>query len=333
MKSFWQKMDFRFVISREMGEGRGEDSFYSAQLPDSAVSAVFDGCGGLGSRMYPDYSRRTGAYMAARAASGALHDWYHASAGGRDGQSGPALAGRITEYLDGALRVVHDHAGDPGRIFGTMVRDFPTTAAIALARSAGEEIEVDCFWAGDSRIYLLDRQGLAQLTRDDVYGNDAMTNLRSDGALSNVISSDRKYELHAGRPLRIREEEPCIIFAATDGCFGYLPSPMDFEDVLLHCLLQARAPEDFRQRLDTSIRAVAGDDFTLALMSFGFGDFESMQKELADRERVLQQRFMDRLGPDPSLELQQEVWEDYRPDYERLLPAAPDRKAAPSAPV
>ena len=36
---------------------------------------------------------------------------------------------------------------------------------------------------------------------------------------------------------KIRIEHPCIIMAATDGCFGYLKSPMEFEKLLLDTLL------------------------------------------------------------------------------------------------
>ena len=61
MKSFLQKLDFRFLIAGEMIEDRGEDCFYSAQKENSAIAAVFDGCGGLGSRRYRNYGEHTGA--------------------------------------------------------------------------------------------------------------------------------------------------------------------------------------------------------------------------------------------------------------------------------
>ena len=53
-----------------------------------AVAAVFDGCGGIGSRKYPRFMDHTGAYMASRAASGALHDWFHETDGGSGARSG-----------------------------------------------------------------------------------------------------------------------------------------------------------------------------------------------------------------------------------------------------
>ena len=333
MKSFLQKLDFRFLIAGEMISGRGEDCFYSAQKDNSAIAAVFDGCGGLGSRKYQNYRDHTGAYMAARAASGAMRDWYQESGdeAGSVGEKGPGrqagedsgdtrkAALQISSYLTRALDVVNGLAGQTSRIFGTMVRDFPTTAAAALVRNSEQGTEVQCFWAGDSRVYLMNRDGLAQLTRDDVDGTNAMSNLRSDGALTNVVAADREFVLHAGKKLRFGDKDPYMIFAATDGCFGYLPTPMDFEDMILTCLLKAAGPMDFRHRLEESIRETAGDDYTLAFMSFGFGDFRTMQESMRPRKRTLQHDYMDWMEQDPSLEMQERLWQEYRINYERLL--------------
>ena len=200
-----------------------------------------------------------------------------------------------------------------------MVRDFPTTAAAALVRNSEQGTEVQCFWAGDSRVYLMNREGLAQLTRDDVDGTNAMSNLRSDGALTNVVAADREFVLHAGKKLRFGDKDPYMIFAATDGCFGYLPTPMDFEDMILTCLLKAEGPMDFRHRLEESISETAGDDYTLAFMSFGFGDFRTMQESMRPRKRTLQHDYMDWMEQDPSLEMQERLWQEYRINYERLL--------------
>ena len=65
--------DDYFMINGEMIEGCGEDSFYAASSEYTSVLAVFDGCGGIGSRKYPRFSGHSGAYMSARAISGAMH--------------------------------------------------------------------------------------------------------------------------------------------------------------------------------------------------------------------------------------------------------------------
>ena len=357
MKSFLQKLDFRFLIAGEMIEDRGEDCFYSAQKENSAIAAVFDGCGGLGSRRYRNYGEHTGAYMASRAAGGALRDWYLEKYQEKyqeksrekyqekslekyqeKDQDQPGNQGRYTEhvedaadsdsletarqistYMSAALDLVNELGGQTSRIFGSMVRDFPTTAAAALVRNTLGGTELQVFWAGDSRVYLLDRGGLAQLTRDDVHGKNAMSNLRSDGALTNVVAADQPFTLHTGKTLRFEEDEPYMVLAATDGCFGYLPTPMDFEDMVLSCLLQARTPAGFRQKLEESISETAGDDYTLAFMSFGYGDFRTMQDSVRERAKRLRHDYMDWMEQDPSLEMQEHLWEEYRTGYERFL--------------
>ena len=318
MKSFPQKLDYRFLISGEMISGRGEDSFYMAQKDHSALAAVFDGCGGLGCRRYRNYRGHTGAYMASRAASGALHDWYHVFTGGSKA-GGDETADGICEYLNEALEVVSGHAGQTPRIFGTMVRDFPTTAAIALVQDTKEGTQLRCFWAGDSRVYLLDRRGLAQLTVDDVEGEDALSNLRADGALSNVIASDGRYVLHTGPAMRFPEDEPYAVFAATDGCFGYLQTPMDFEDLLLSCLLESPSPAQFKHKLEEDIRAAAGDDYTFAFISVGYGSYSSLQEALTERREVLRREYMEPLDRDSSSRTLARLWEKYRVGYERYL--------------
>ena len=349
MKSFLQKLDFRFLIAGEMIEDRGEDCFYSAQKENSAIAAVFDGCGGLGSRRYRNYGEHTGAYMASRAAGGALRDWYLEKYQEKyqeksrekyqeKDQDQPGDQGRYTEhaedaadsdsletarqistYMSAALDLVNELGGQTSRIFGSMVRDFPTTAAAALVRNTLGGTELQVFWAGDSRVYLLDRSGLAQLTRDDVHGKNAMSNLRSDGALTNVVAADQPFTLHTGKTLRFEEDEPYMVLAATDGCFGYLPTPMDFEDMVLSCLLQARTPAGFRQKLEESISETAGDDYTLAFMSFGYGDFRTMQDSVRERAKRLRHDYMDWMEQDPSLQMQEHLWEEYRTGYERFL--------------
>lgn len=152
-----------------------------------------------------------------------------------------------------------------------------------------------------------------------MHEKNAMSNLRSDGALTNVVAADQPFTLHTGKTLRFEEDEPYMVLAATDGCFGYLPTPMDFEDMVLSCLLQARTPAGFRQKLEESISETAGDDYTLAFMSFGYGDFMSMQDSVRERAKRLRHDYMDWMEQDTSLEMQEHLWEEYRAGYERFL--------------
>lgn len=330
MKTFAQKLDFRILVAGEMVKDHGEDNFYSVMGENCAVAAVFDGSGGIGSRKYPKYMDHTGAYMASRAVSGALHDWFHESMEKSTESSGSGLAkgreaaAQMKEYMLRAMRVVGKYGGETSRIFGTMVKDFPTTAAIAVVRDTEDGTEIQCFWAGDSRVYLLDRNGLAQLTEDDLEGKNAMSNLQSDGALTNVVSLDSSFEIHYSRPLRFREKEAYSIFAASDGCFGYVPTPMDFEDLLLGTLEESQSVNSFERKLDENIRSIAGDDYSLAWISFGYGDYPQMKEVLKARRQLLQKDYIQPMVENSSLEMQEKLWTKYRVSYERFMsPAGP----------
>lgn len=307
--------DAMLLIRQGGADAGGEDSYICAQKPGSALVGVFDGCGGLGARTYPDMGKHTGAYLSARAASGAVWDWYQALE--HPAQSDPErLTETLRARLDTALGVLGAQGSSPMRVRGSMVRDFPTTAAVALAHRSPEGVTADLFWAGDSRVYLLDAAGLHQLTEDDVDGEDALSNLTHDAAMTNVISSDGHYALHHRRtelPL------PCAVFAATDGVFGYIRTPMEFEWLLLRVLRDAETPTLFAARLKAILAEVAGDDFTLALMSFYFGDFDAMRQTFSPRVQALERDYVRPLHKKRTEALQAALWADYRRGYERYL--------------
>ena len=148
------------------------------------------------------------------------------------------------------------------QIKGSSVRTLPSTAAVALIQHGNEgSMFVTAIWAGDSRVYIMDSMGLAQLTVDDTTVTDPMINIYEDGILKNILCSDKPVKLHTKT---IKMDEPFIVFSATDGCFGYLSTPMEFEGVLLETLLKTKCVADWENELAGSIGAVAGDDHTFS---------------------------------------------------------------------
>ncbi len=163
-QSFHDIFDGQFVVSAEISGGKGEDSFCCSRAGDAALIGVFDGCGGLGARQYDHYEKHTGAYIASRLASGAVYDWFRGGNGkGRHGN----LTEELRERTAGALLLGEQKGGSALKLRGAMVRDFPTTAAIALAEYGNGEITVQSVWAGDSRVYILNENGLSPLSKDD----------------------------------------------------------------------------------------------------------------------------------------------------------------------
>lgn len=313
--NFNELLDTIFLINQEVIKDCGEDSYYCAHCKSSAIISVFDGCGGLGSRTYQSFQRHTGAYMASRTVSGAVHDWYH------DHRSTKwKNPDQLIECLDRYIKKAYDICSSKGaeslKIRGSMVRDYPTTAAIALAEEDGSNINLHVMWAGDSRVYLIDSQGLAQLTEDDTDSEDAMDNLTSDGVLTNLLSSDGRYEIHYRN---IKLNHPAIVFAATDGCFGYIPTPMEFEFLLLKALVESETPTGFKHRINSCFQDYAGDDFTLGFMSFSYGSFENMRKSFTGRVEELERKYICNLAEDRNEQAVMKLWKKYRPVYERFL--------------
>ncbi|MBR3473713.1 MAG: protein phosphatase 2C domain-containing protein [Oscillospiraceae bacterium] len=309
--SLIRKADFLFSFCGEKKRGNGEDSYYYALNVDRAMLAVFDGCGGPGAAAYPALRGKTGAYLAARAVSAAWLSWFEALRPDREGDEAE-LRQRTMDYL----RRCEANAGEEsGRPQGRMPRKLPTTAAAALCRSERSGVDVRLFWAGDSRVYLLDSEGLAQLTEDDPGGVDAMRKLSENGAPANVINLSREFGIHCAR---LNMGRPGLLFAATRGCFGALSTPMEFENLLLNTLLSAPNVQEWEKNLKTAVGKNAGEDYTLSGAAFGFGGLDELKRQLAGRARLLYRTYI--YGLDGcSKEEKQQLWEHYKPNYERLL--------------
>ena len=311
----FSKLDCFFRIAKEKVPQHGEDSDCYSICEDGLILGVFDGCGGAGAKQYPAYRGKTGAYIGARAVAGTVQAWFE------NGTVSDRLednAEAIKSYIAKGLSVCKAHSGQQAetKLRGSIAKEFPTTAAVAHCVCRPAAVSLDCFWAVDSRVYLLNGDGLAQLTQDDLDGLDAYENLSNDGVLTNLISAGKPFELHAARFIC---QKPFIVFAATDGCFGYIPSPMEFELLLLQCLLKEKSVSDFETSLANQLEKVAGDDFTLVGASFGYGCFADLQSSLAPRYRALLQMNISGLKDAPP-EQRETVWNQYRANYYRLLP-------------
>lgn len=323
-RDLMSRIDFYCSVLVEKKPDCGEDAMKRLMNRDAALFGVFDGCGGAGSKL-SKYKGKTEAYVASRATADAVEDWFDQpdpSGGWRT----EALKERAVEYL----RECEALAGETSLLIGGIKKKFPTTAALGICRLGGEGLEVDFFWAGDSRVYLLNDQGLAQLTEDDLGGIDAMDNLTKDGLLTNMINLTVNFDIHRGK---IVLDRPGFIFAATDGCFGYLSTPMEFEYLLLETLLNADsvasprekgAPAegeeltDFQNRFAEALRPIAGDDYTLCGYAVGFGSLQNMKRTLLPRANEVFIRYISRLNG-MSREEKTALWTEYRDNYYRMI--------------
>ena len=308
--------------------------------------AVFDGMGGAGGTVYdtPD-GPRTGAYLASRVAREVVEprmlrlldpDW---------NLDGPAAARDLQRAVRRALvDTLRELKAPASGLRSRLIRALPTTMAmIALqARdSYPDSWTGHLLWSGDSRVYVLDPvTGAHQVTTDDIRdAGDAMVNLRQDSVVSNAMSADTDFVV---RYREIELEPPFVAIAATDGCFGYLPSPMHFEHLVLAALRDSRDAEGWSAALQSAVSAVTGDDAAMGVLGVG-ADHADLQQLFSARTIEVERRWtapLDDLRAEvlrAEQALQQarhrqmsdlaRLWGEYKPEYERYL-GAPDEGEA-----
>lgn len=347
-------LSFGFNLGKIPDHGEDSDPIVR-DGPDLGLIAVFDGMGGAGGTVYetPE-GQRTGAYLASRIARDVVEqrmldllepDW---------NLNGEAAAADLRGSVQEALRErLAELKAPPSGLRSRLLRALPTTmAVIALQRTqpGGSTWACHLLWAGDSRAYVFEPGGGArQLTIDDLRDKgDAMANLTRDSVVSNAISADvdfhvnyRRVELHA----------PFLITCATDGCFGYVPTPMHFEHLVLSHLERARSTSAWSAALQADIAAVTGDDAAMSMMGVGAG-FHEFQALFAPRVAELKRDFIGPLDDlkaavhDAERELESlrqrqrgttaQVWAKYKPGYERYStldePDEPDELMKPGEP-
>jgi serine/threonine protein phosphatase PrpC len=344
------------VINHEHHEpaGAGEDARPIWTFPQSAngLIGVFDGLGGAGGETvrFSDGSEHTGAWLASRRARNIVLDVYgqlmgrvrtQQSAGNSDDLYNQKVelpefrppfdfAYELKHALqDGLTRYAAEiHAGGSGRLKSKLIKTLPTTMAICACDLSGQEYTA--IWAGDSRVYCLQPDvGLQQVTTDDLKTNaDAMQNLTQDAIMSNCVSASADFVLQERRlPL----PRACVLIAATDGCFGYVQTPLHFEYMLLSTMRDAQSFDEWEERLGAAIVQVTSDDSTLSAVAIGWPDFAAFRERFADRFQSCAQRVQaldakrgtaDRLEKELGQAreelntLTQDLWEEYRRTYE-----------------
>lgn len=316
-------LDFVMSFCTDKISGRGEDSYCYSFCDTAGLLGAFDGCGGAGARKHDYYSGHTEAYMASRFCAGSFYDQFrrlfpgsHTAADLTKKVFGPRTAQRLLDFAP-----PKDTTGF--QIKGSSVRTLPSTAAVALMqRQDSGAMQVSAIWAGDSRVYILDSKGLAQLTLDDATVTDPMVNIYEDGVLKNIVCSDRPVNLHCKS---IVMKEPFLVFTATDGCYGFLSTPMEFEGVVLATLLKSKSVAQWESSLAKVLGSVAGDDHTLCLASYGYDSFEALQEAFAQRYKFLDETYLRQVEPLPleDRESRYRLWDSYRDNYLRYIKDGP----------
>lgn len=294
---------------------------------------VFDGLGGAGAAIYETaHGPRTGAYLAARIGAQAFGTWTLAEAPFvHNGRRAASLHAAMRRALGAELQAL---PAKSSRIRSKLIKALPTTAAIVSAREGGDgRLYCNALWAGDSRIYVLSPgTGLAQISRDHLKEPlDAQQNLLGDSPMSNCLAADHDFFVEE---IAFTQPPPALILVATDGCFGYVSSPVLFELMLVESILHAAGPAELHAQLAARIGAVTADDASMAVAQFGWPSYRDLQEAFHPRAAQLRQLANELYSADAEVESAQRevvaaqarrektrdsVWNGYRPRYEATL--------------
>lgn len=315
-------VELTLLLNEEKLENKGEDSVLAiTNAPNASFIACMDGCGGSGAKRYTKADNMTGARLASMHVGSALKNWFDENEYGYRGTEGKEqqeLSTELKNAIDKELSYLRADLGDEDSgVWSRQIRMFPTTLAAVLAEVTGRNtIRCVFFWAGDSRAYLFRASGLNQISRDDIRGNDdPFSVLENDGILSNVISASNDYIINT---TEVIVHEPCIILTATDGCFSYLRSPIEFEGVLLASLMNANSPLEWEDSLRTILGRYASDDYTMALAVLGFQNWDAIKNAYAPRWEEYRKQFGEPLEDILQTRDRQahlELWEIYKQNY------------------
>jgi hypothetical protein len=330
-------LSFGFNLAKVPGEGEDSDPIVRDGR-ELGLVAVFDGMGGAGGTVYetPD-GPRTGAYLASRVARDVVEERMLALLDPEWNLDGPAAARDLQRSVKRRLADVLMGLNAPkSGLRSRLLRALPTTMALmALQRREPREGRWagHVFWSGDSRVYVFDpATGAHQLTRDDLRdAGDALVNLRQDSVVSNAMSADTDFVVHHHV---VELGAPFLAVAATDGCFGYVRTPIHFEHLVLAALQESTDTGSWSKILQRRIAAIAGDDAAMAVLGVG-ADHDEFRRLFAPRTAEIEQRCilpLDELEAEVGraeqavaearsrhAAVQTSLWAQYKTGYERYL--------------
>lgn len=311
--------DLVICASKERVKGAGEDAFalqYSESKTNTGYIAVFDGCGGMGAQKYQKAKNQSGARLASNIAADIVDRFYAAPNDGFrfDGKDAERLEQKLRSVLQAVKQEIGEHSSFV--IGGDLFRELPTTASIIVSKTGNDgSVYCEYLWAGDSRGYMLNTDGICQITEDDLETEeDAYSNLQSDARLSNVVNADKTFVMHEKV---IKLNSPVMLITATDGCFGYLRTPMHFQHLLLNTLMRSTNEKAWEQNLINELDKTAGDDCAIVISIYGCGSFEECKRLFMKLYGMHNTKYIKPLANNDSEAAAAELWEKFKPAYYR----------------
>lgn len=316
------------TFCREKISGHGEDAEpvnveLSAYFARAGAFAVFDGLGGAGCDRYTYEQNQelTGAKIAADLSAKAFTEFARDIRLDQRSNVFDTFVTRLEilrSHINAKIIAAHrTYPSQPSQLRSAMRRVLPTTCASAIYISSVDGCRLHVIWAGDSRVYALTPAGLQVLTHDDIQGNQAILDKPMqmvDAPITNCIEyskNDKQYTLNYRH---YNFTSPVILIAATDGCFGYLKTPVHFEHLLLDKLRMSQSMEDWRDRAAAAIGQYAQDDYSMSITCCGWSEFQAVQAAFSARSTQLD-TMIEHYTADANAVRQSSEWNEYSAHY------------------
>jgi hypothetical protein len=116
-----------------------------------------------------------------------------------------------------------------------------------------------------------------------------------------------------------------VLVCATDGFFGYVDTPAQFENMLWDTMASAQDMRHWGSMLTSRVESLTGDDASLALVGLGFDDLADLRAHFAPRARQVRVEHAEPMAHVPPgnraalVSARERSWQNYRRDYQRRL--------------
>lgn len=250
------------------------------------VLGVFDGMGGAGARKYVHKDtgeEHTAAYWASRIVKSSVEVLLNERPVGKDPIEyiEENLHNTIVEKLNDAIV----NFPSASTTMSKMIRKLPTTLALCAFKVEDDFVDIRCYWAGDSRVYLLTKNGVTLLTIDDADApdGDPFSPANMDLAMNNTVCQDREFRINKSvLKLKLEKGNPFVLIPCTDGCFGYYKNPIEFESMLRSQLLNSSDEANWSENIKKAIiENIQQDDFSMSIISVGASSFVELKNYLS----------------------------------------------------
>lgn len=271
--------------------GHDEDA---PPFADDKILVICDGLGGGGQNRYRyDGELRSSAYLGSRKLLEAFTKYCseHYTEICESMKAPEEVITGLKTYISEYLTEFVMKNGFQNTIRGKSMQMLPSTLAAIVYKVCDDHVDALVISAGDSRAYVLTPdKGLQQLSVDDVL--DDMDAYSKSATMTNNIRQGKDFRINYAY---YELPSECVLFVSSDGCFDYIPTPMDWEfyiekELVNNCKKALSSKQDVLGNAigDMLEKRVLKDDCTIAGAIVGFSNPNELGKRFFDRGSFVQ---------------------------------------------